>query len=209
MGQKKLGIRNAPRLARIALTASVALTFAAGCYPSNYSWHPAHSNDAGWAQRTEPAPYEQASGRAPAMPDRMENDPTRSEPHRPFDETLAASQPPGFEKVAGRGAMGQTGGESAVTGGTPEEPVEDWLAQEGMTLRAILQDWGDRAGWRIVWASEREYLLEAGAMFRGRYEDVSAALIRAFARARPAPYATFYHGNRVLLVMTQEEENAD
>ena len=90
----------------------------------------------------------------------------------------------------------------------PEDPVEDWLAEEGQNLKALLTEWSERAGWRLVWNSNRNYTLTAGAMFRGRFADVSSALIRAFARARPAPIATFYKGNRVLVVETMEDENA-
>ena len=89
-----------------------------------------------------------------------------------------------------------------------EDPVEDWLAEEGQTLKSLLTEWSERAGWRLIWNSNRNYTLTAGAMFRGRFADVSAALIRAFARARPAPIATFYKGNRVLVVETMEDENA-
>lgn len=89
-----------------------------------------------------------------------------------------------------------------------EDPVEDWLAEEGKTLKGLLGEWSDRAGWRLIWNSNRNYTLTAGAMFRGRFADVSSALIRAFARARPAPIATFYKGNRVLVVETMEDENA-
>ncbi len=89
-----------------------------------------------------------------------------------------------------------------------EDPVEDWLAEEGKTLKTLLTEWSDRAGWRLVWNSNRNYTLTAGAMFRGRFADVSSALIRAFARAKPAPIATFYKGNRVLVVETLEDENA-
>lgn len=89
-----------------------------------------------------------------------------------------------------------------------EDPVEDWLAEEGKTLKTLLTEWSERAGWRLVWNSNRNYTLTAGAMFRGRFADVSSALIRAFARARPAPIATFYKGNRVLVVETMEDENA-
>lgn len=87
--------------------------------------------------------------------------------------------------------------------------VEDWLAPEGAALRSLLMDWSDRAGWKVIWKSDREYVLEAGAVFRGRYMDVTSALIRTFARARPAPIATFYKGNKVLLITTLEDENAD
>lgn len=89
-----------------------------------------------------------------------------------------------------------------------EDPVEDWLAEEGKTLKGLLTEWSDRSGWRLIWNTNRNYTLTAGAMFRGRFADVSSALIRAFARARPAPIATFYKGNRVLVVETMEDENA-
>lgn len=99
-----------------------------------------------------------------------------------------------------------TGSDSQQAGG--EDPVEDWLAEEGSTLKGLLTDWSERAGWRLIWNSNRNYTLAAGAMFRGRFADVSSALIRTFARARPAPVATFYKGNRVLVVETMEDENA-
>lgn len=89
-----------------------------------------------------------------------------------------------------------------------EDPVLDWIAEEGQTLKGLLTKWSDEAGWRLVWNTNRNYVLNAGAMFRGRFADVSSALIRAFARARPAPIATFYKGNRVLVVETMEDENA-
>lgn len=89
-----------------------------------------------------------------------------------------------------------------------DDAVEDWLAEEGATLKGLLSEWSERAGWRLVWNSNRNYTLGAGAMFRGRFADVASALIRTFARAQPAPMATFYKGNRVLVVETMEDENA-
>ena len=89
-----------------------------------------------------------------------------------------------------------------------DDAVEDWLAEEGNTLKGLLTEWCERAGWRLVWNSNRNYTLGAGAMFRGRFADVASALIRNFARATPAPLATFYKGNRVLVVETREDENA-
>ena len=89
-----------------------------------------------------------------------------------------------------------------------EDLIEDWIAEEGQNLKSLLSEWSDRAGWRLVWDTNRNYTLTAGAMFRGTFADVASALIRAFARARPAPIATFYKGNRVLVVETMEDENA-
>lgn len=120
--------------------------------------------------------------------------------------TAAASS-----SASGASASGTTPARDGVAGEIydPADPVEDWLATEGSSMRGLLVEWGNKAGWRVVWSTDREYILEAGAMFRGRFMDVSSALIRSFARARPAPWGTFYKGNRVLLVTTVEDENAD
>ena len=115
-----------------------------------------------------------------------------------YEETVQMT-----ETEEAQGAQGSQNDENLT-----EDPVEDWLAEEGKTLKTLLTEWSDRAGWRLVWNTNRNYTLTAGAMFRGRFADVSSALIRAFARARPAPIGTFYKGNRVLVVETREDENA-
>ena len=127
---------------------------------------------------------------------------------------MAASIPPTIEEeVTDYEEEINAAMEEASEGDQPqqaagEDPVEDWLAEEGSTLKGLLTDWSERAGWRLIWNSNRNYTLAAGAMFRGRFADVSSALIRTFARAKPAPVATFYKGNRVLVVETMEDENA-
>ncbi|MBQ9035183.1 MAG: toxin co-regulated pilus biosynthesis Q family protein [Alphaproteobacteria bacterium] len=89
-----------------------------------------------------------------------------------------------------------------------ETANKDWLAEEGQSLKDLLTQWSDESGWRLIWKTNRNYTLNAGAMFRGNFADVASALVRAFARARPAPIATFYKGNRVLVIETMEDENA-
>jgi hypothetical protein len=89
-----------------------------------------------------------------------------------------------------------------------DDTVLTWDAQEGDTLRELLTKWSGLAGWKLLWNTNRNYTLSAGVMFKGKFTDVSSALIRAFARARPAPIATFYKGNRVIVVETMENENA-
>lgn len=87
------------------------------------------------------------------------------------------------------------------------DSIQEWEAKSGDTLRSLLIRWGDKAGWTVVWKLDRDYHLEAGVIFRGTFTDVSSALIRSFARATPAPIGTFYKGNRVLVITTQEDEN--
>ncbi len=89
-----------------------------------------------------------------------------------------------------------------------DDTVLTWEAEEGDNLRELLAKWSTMAGWKLLWQTNRNYVLSAGVMFKGKFADVSSALIRAFARARPAPVATYYKGNRVIVVETMEDENA-
>lgn len=88
------------------------------------------------------------------------------------------------------------------------DSVHDWEALNGESLRALLVEWGQRSGWTVVWKLDRDYILEAGVVFRGTFTEVASAIIRTFARAVPAPIGTFYKGNRVLVINTQEDDNA-
>lgn len=87
------------------------------------------------------------------------------------------------------------------------EGVHSWEADSGNTLRRLLKAWGEKSGWTVIWQLDRDYRLEAGVIFQGTFTEVSGALIRSFARATPAPIGTFYQGNRVLVISTQEDEN--
>lgn len=89
-----------------------------------------------------------------------------------------------------------------------DDTILTWEAEEGDNLRELLTKWCEKSGWKLLWNTNRNYVLSAGVMFKGKFADVSSALIRAFARARPAPIATYYKGNRVIVVETMENENA-
>lgn len=86
-----------------------------------------------------------------------------------------------------------------------KDQVRSWVVVSGQTLREVLKTWADKEGWDLVWTTPREYPIEASAVFKGRFVDVAAALVRNFGRATPVPYAKFYKGNRVLVISTVEE----
>lgn len=85
------------------------------------------------------------------------------------------------------------------------DQVRSWVVASGQSLHEVLQNWCDKEGWDLVWATSREYPIEASAVFKGRFVDVASALVRNFGRATPVPYAKFYKGNRVLVISTTEE----
>ena len=85
-----------------------------------------------------------------------------------------------------------------------QDQVKSWVVASGQTLRSVLQDWCNKEGWDLVWGTNREYPIEASAVFKGRFIDVASALVRNFTRANPIPYAKFYKGNRVVVVSTMD-----
>lgn len=93
----------------------------------------------------------------------------------------------------------------AEPGNAIQDQVRSWVVASGQTLREVLQSWCDKEGWDLVWATSREYPIQASAVFKGRFVDVASAVVRNFGRAFPVPYAKFYKGNRVLVVSTTEE----
>jgi len=113
-----------------------------------------------------------------------------------------------YQTADGTKIKNDTGSQDEDDDAEESSDNRDWLAEEGQSLKELLTMWSDEAGWRLIWKTNRNYTLNAGAMFRGNFADVASALVRAFARARPAPIATFYKGNRVLVVETMEDENA-
>ncbi|MBN2676323.1 MAG: toxin co-regulated pilus biosynthesis Q family protein [Alphaproteobacteria bacterium] len=133
-------------------------------------------------------------------------------------QTVGASVPPTSENsyAYGSGSMYSTslGSSDRLDLNVETETYvpdmsRDWTAEQGQTLKEILKLWALQEGWEVVWNTHRQYPLSAGAIFKGRFTDVASALIRTFGRASPPPYARFYYGNRVLVVKTLEDENAD
>lgn len=75
-----------------------------------------------------------------------------------------------------------------------------WRAEKDRALRSVLAEWGERAGWQVVWNSGFEYRLEAGASFGGDFIQAAGDLLRSMQSARPAVTGTFFKGNRTLVI---------
>lgn len=121
----------------------------------------------------------------------------------PPAERVTVSSRGGFVVVPYRG--GRVASEARTgwkTYGAPQAPAVQtaWKADRDRPLRAVLEEWGERAGWSVVWNSGYEYRLEAGASFGGDFVQAAGDLVRSMQTARPPVTATFYKGNRVLLI---------
>jgi type IV pili sensor histidine kinase/response regulator len=83
---------------------------------------------------------------------------------------------------------------------------EQWTATDGASLSTTLTGWAQRSGWTVVWETDDDFRLAAGATLEGDFPTAAGGLVEAFSHARPRLRAVFYAGNRVLRVWTERNE---
>ena len=92
------------------------------------------------------------------------------------------------------------GGQGAAVGhGGDEAAVWRIDRERHATLRAVLEDWGARAGWSVVWVPRRDYAVRADAVFEGGFLDAVDGLLAAPATRRSL-VALAYEPNRHLVI---------
>ena len=91
---------------------------------------------------------------------------------------------------------------------TQRQPINSgvWRASKGESLDHVLLDWGDRAGWSVVYNSQIIYDIQSGAEFTGDFTEVVASLVRSV-QARPVPTIVFYGGSKTLVVSNNIDGN--
>ena len=95
-------------------------------------------------------------------------------------------------------AVQQAEGTAAGQGG---DAAAVWLVDRELhgTLRAVLEDWGVRAGWSVIWAARRDYAVRADAAFEGGFLDAVDSLLAAPATRRSL-VAFAHEPNRHLVI---------
>lgn len=91
----------------------------------------------------------------------------------------------------------------------PEPRAPSWTVQAGSDLQSTLNAWSERAGWKLLWQSDFVYEINSGSTFQGSFHDSVKALILAMKDVRPTPTATFYGGNRTLVLSNDGRGSTD
>ena len=92
-------------------------------------------------------------------------------------------------------------GDEAEVAAAPYQGVPLWIVDRARhpTLRDVLEDWGARAGWSVVWKPERRYSVGADASFAGAFLDAVDLLLAAPATRRSL-VALAHEPNRYLVI---------
>ncbi len=129
---------------------------------------------------------------------------------KPLD--LKRGGPPATAGAAG-GPVAKADGKPVDQGPAAEKPMEAisaaaipvtamqlWQVEPRVTLRALLEEWAAKAGWSVAWQSEYDFRIEAKASFAGTFQEASSQLIRSFGQSTPRIKATYWSGNKVVVV---------
>ena len=84
----------------------------------------------------------------------------------------------------------------------PERPRDVWRIEPARheTLRGVLEDWAELAGWTVVWeAEDLDYAVTASAVFHGTFEEAVDGLLRD-TRGYRTLIPTAWRPNRYLTV---------
>lgn len=88
------------------------------------------------------------------------------------------------------------------------EASQEWLAQNGQTLRQTLTQWSQQAGVSVVWSSEFDYPLQTDVRIQSAYPDAVRTLLAGFSKAKPRPLGRLFRnksvGARPVLVVETE-----
>ena len=92
-------------------------------------------------------------------------------------------------------------GDEAEVAAAPYQGVPLWIVDRARhpTLRDVLEDWGARAGWSVVWKPKRSYSVGADASFSGGFLD-AVDLLLASPATRRSLVALAHEPNRYLVI---------
>ena len=76
-----------------------------------------------------------------------------------------------------------------------------WLAKTGATLRESVSEWGDKAGWQVVWSADYDYPILAQLTFEGSFIDAIVGVFRSYEKAE-RPLLVDVHESQKLIVIS-------
>lgn len=92
----------------------------------------------------------------------------------------------------------------------PYKPVaSQFSVVAGQMLHPTLAEWASKSGWTVVWESEYDYRIEAGANFSGDFQEAVTAIVTAMSEARPAITVDFYKGNNVAVISNKSADSVN
>ena len=79
-------------------------------------------------------------------------------------------------------------------------PAEEWTLVEGQPIREQMVAWGDRAGWKVFWPHDLNWMVPAMTTYSGDYQKVMTDIIHTISDEGKSIHADFHTPNHTLVV---------
>jgi hypothetical protein len=93
----------------------------------------------------------------------------------------------------------------------PQVTQGQWRAQNGDSLRTVIESWANIEGVDLFWSSEFDYKLAGDVNISGNFEQAIETLLSGFSEAQPRPTGRLHpnlpHGPAVLVVETRQSSS--
>lgn len=110
--------------------------------------------------------------------------------------------------VVQMGNMGAGYVNAAAPGGADLMSVTSWSAPRNSSLRNILEQWSQRAGVELYWASEYDYPIQSAVSLQGTFEEAVQTLLKGLSESKPRPMGRLHpnapNGPAVLVIETRQ-----
>lgn len=81
-----------------------------------------------------------------------------------------------------------------------QDTSSTWTIERGRMVSEVLIEWGEIAGWDVIWRSPHDFVVQADVSIRGTFPEAAGKVIDSFADANPPIAGELYPTNRVLVV---------
>lgn len=91
----------------------------------------------------------------------------------------------------------------------PDDPFVDasqkWSVERGVMLSEMLTEWGEAAGYNVVWRSPYDYVVETDVVINGTFPEASGKVLESYKNANPPLAGDLYLSQHVLVVNSSSE----
>lgn len=82
----------------------------------------------------------------------------------------------------------------------PAVPSPSWTLSAGGLVGQQIAEWGDAAGWHVVWHSKRDWVVSSTTRFQGDFKVAASQVLEDIANEGAQIHGVFYQGNHTLVV---------
>lgn len=80
------------------------------------------------------------------------------------------------------------------------DEAQVWTLEAGHTNGQDLQAWGKKAGWKVVWVIQHDWVIPSATSFSGDFMTAATDVIKTLAANGALVRAKFYAGNKTMVV---------